>query len=784
MARARRLWTIAAALGALALVAGASAQAGDPGGRSAPSGGVKLTSLGDFDSPLYTAVAPGRSNRKLIFVVEQEGLVKVIRDGTVLARPFADLSEQISIGGERGLLSIAFDPGYAHNRLLYAYYTDTEGDIRVSQLRRSASSKVRAKPGLLREVIEIPHSTFPNHNGGQVSFGPDGHLYLGTGDGGAACDPNENAQNPDSLLGKLLRIDPRKGGGYEVPKDNPFATGAGADEIYALGLRNPFRFSFDATSKTIAIGDVGQSAWEEIDLRKLKATKGANFGWDAFEGVDPFVKPGACTAFDADTTPPPPAAVAPIHQYGHSGPGYTGCAVIGGPIVRDRRLGALRGRLLFSDSCNGEIQSLAPAAGAVDAGAIGASVGSPASIAEGHDHRIYVTDLTGGVFRLDPAGAARAPERTAPRRAGDGRGGFRAAKVGSFSAPTYVTGPEGARGLVYVTEQAGVIRLVKNGRKIGGKFLDIRKRVEDGGERGLLSVAFPPDYGRSGLFYVYYTRGGGDIVIAEYRRSGKNPRKASAKSARTVLTIEHSENSNHNGGQLQFGPDGNLFIGTGDGGAGGDPPENAQNKNSLLGKLLRIDPRRNGDRPYSIPDGNPFAGGDGQAEIYSLGLRNPYRFSFDRKSGALSIGDVGQDEREEIDYETLASARGANFGWDAFEGKKRFDSSDASPPPADHVPPILDYSHSGGRCTVIGGYVSRDKRVPALFGRYLYADLCDGQIRSLVPGRKRASGDRETGLPSQSGIGTFGEDSRGGIYFANNSSGEVFAVKPKKKGKK
>lgn len=385
---------------------------------------------------------------------------------------------------------------------------------------------------------------------------------------------------------------------------------------------------------------------------------------------------------------------------------------------------------------------------------------------------------------IDPAEPARASDTATMPRAGDGRGGFRAAKVGGFSAPTFVTGPDGANGLIFVTEQAGVIRLVKGGKKIGGKFLDIREKVENGGERGLLSAAFAPDYSKSGLFYVYYTQPGGDIIVEEYRRADGNPRDAREDSGREVIRIEHSENPNHNGGQLQFGPDGSLYIGTGDGGGGGDPPENAQNKDSLLGKLLRIDPRRDGGRPYSVPNGNPFSGGEGQAEIYSRGLRNPYRFSFDRETGALAIGDVGQDSREEIDYETLESARGANFGWDAFEGKQRFDSADASPPPADPVQPIFDYSHAGGGCTVIGGYVARDRRVSSLYGRLLYADLCVGQIRSLVPKRGGASGDRKTGLPSESGIASFGEDARGGLYYANNTSGEVFAIKPTKGGKK
>lgn len=378
-----------------------------------------------------------------------------------------------------------------------------------------------------------------------------------------------------------------------------------------------------------------------------------------------------------------------------------------------------------------------------------------------------------------PLGRLSAPAE----RAGDGRGGFRGVRIARMSNPTYVTGPKGAGGLLFVTEQAGVIRMIKGGREVGGKFLDIRDRVESGGERGLLSVAFPRDYGASGLFYVYYTRSDGDLVIEEYRRADGDPRKALADSARTVLVIEHSENPNHNGGQLQFGPDGNLYIATGDGGGAGDPPENAQDKGSLLGKLLRIDPRRNGDRPYSVPSGNPFSGEQGQAEIYALGLRNPYRFSFDRRSGAIAIGDVGQDRFEEIDYETLRSARGANFGWDAYEGRRRFKSSDASPPPADHTPPIFDYARRGGRCGVIGGYVSRDRRIPALQGRLLYADLCTGEIRSLIPSGNKARGDRGTGLPSEAGIATFGEDARGGLLYANVGTGDIFAIKPTKGGK-
>jgi glucose/arabinose dehydrogenase len=382
------------------------------------------------------------------------------------------------------------------------------------------------------------------------------------------------------------------------------------------------------------------------------------------------------------------------------------------------------------------------------------------------------------------AGAAPAPPdpTSPPARAGvgDGSGGISAGAIASFDQPVYVTGPKGANHLLFVVEQPGVIRVVRRGKKLHRPFLDIHELVESGGERGLLSVAFSPHYGRNGLFYVYFTDHEGDIVIREYRRAKGSDTRARKGSGRTVIQVRHRENANHNGGQAQFGPDGFLYFGTGDGGAGGDPPENAQNKDSLLGKLIRIDPRRKGKKSYTVPGSNPFSGKKGRREIFSLGLRNPFRFSFDRKDGRLLIGDVGQDAFEEVDYETLKSARGANFGWDAFEGTHRYESSDASPPPAHPVPPIFDYSHANGGCSVIGGYVSRDRRIPSLFGRYLYADLCIGQIRSIVPRLDGARDDQNTGLANQAGISSFGQDSRGRLYFTNLSTGKLFAIRPKR----
>jgi glucose/arabinose dehydrogenase len=356
-----------------------------------------------------------------------------------------------------------------------------------------------------------------------------------------------------------------------------------------------------------------------------------------------------------------------------------------------------------------------------------------------------------------------------------GGGGVRLEQVGQFDRPTYVhQPPSGADGLLYVVEQPGRIKVAEMASGDQHTFLDIVTKVACCGERGMLSVAFAPDYTQSGRVYVYYTAQGGDLVIEEYLRSA-DPLAADQSSARKVLEIEHSRFSNHNGGQLQFGPDGLLYIGTGDGGSFGDPAENAQSRNSLLGKLLRIDPSRG--KRYGVPKGNPYVGRKGKDEIYSRGLRNPWRFSFDRASNRIVIGDVGQDRREEIDYETLKGARGANFGWDAFEGFARFQSPDASKPPKQHERPIEDYSIAGGNCAITGGYVVRDPSLPALEGRYVYADFCGGVIRSLIPKLGSGRDDKPLG-PEESSISSFGEDAAGHVYVASLSTGRVSMLAP------
>lgn len=339
-------------------------------------------------------------------------------------------------------------------------------------------------------------------------------------------------------------------------------------------------------------------------------------------------------------------------------------------------------------------------------------------------------------------------------------------RIGRFAQPVYLTAPRGDRRRLFVVEQRGTIKVIRDGRKLARPFLDISGLVEAGGEQGLLSMAFAPDYRSSRRFYVYYTQNGGDIRVVEFRGSGDRARRGTA---RTVLTQEHSQHSNHNGGQLQFGPDGFLYIGLGDGGGAGDPFEAGQDLGTHLGKILRIDPR---GKPFKVPSSNPFVGRRGaKPAVYSYGLRNPWRFSFDRATGDLTIADVGQNEYEEVDFVRRGRGRGANFGWDAFEGNHRYEGG-AAP---GHVRPVIEHSHGGdGFCSITGGYVLRHRSYGGLRGTYIYADICDGRLRGarLAPGR--ATGRRRMGT-RVSTPSSFGEDSRGRVY-ALSLDGPVYRL--------
>lgn len=345
--------------------------------------------------------------------------------------------------------------------------------------------------------------------------------------------------------------------------------------------------------------------------------------------------------------------------------------------------------------------------------------------------------------------------------------------VAQLSAPTAIAAPPQDRRRVFVTEQEGTIRVVRGGKVLPKPFLDLRARVLSGGEQGLLGLAFSPGYAESGLFYVYYTAKDGRQVLEEYRRGGGDV--ADPGSRRRLFAHEDPE-GNHNGGQLQFGPDGLLYVGTGDGGGAGDQHGargNAQNLDSPLGKILRIDPQPDGGKPFTVPPGNPFAGRDGaRPEIYSYGLRNPWRFSFDRATGAITIADVGQDAIEEINHLGEGEARGANFGWRVFEGRSRFSAGSA--PGA--VPPVLTLSHDDGYCSVTGGYVVRDRALGGLYGRYVFADFCKPGVRSVKLRAGGASRQRLVrGATSVGSISTFGEDAQGRVYVAS-LSGPVYRL--------
>ena len=366
-----------------------------------------------------------------------------------------------------------------------------------------------------------------------------------------------------------------------------------------------------------------------------------------------------------------------------------------------------------------------------------------------------VTALVGACGSSAPSGAATVAPAARAARIGLQR-------IGVFTQPVYLAAAPGDARRLFVVQRTGQIVVLVGGRRQTRPFLDISRQVNSSGtEQGLLSVAFAPDYQTSGRFYVDYTDSGNDIRIVQYRRAHGDPNRADPASARAVLTIDHHTETNHNGGQLQFGPDGDLYIGVGDGGSEDDPHNFGQNTDVLVGKLLRIAPRPNGG--YTIPTGNPFAHQAGRRpEIWAYGLRNPWRFSFDRRTGDLIIGDVGQDTEEEIDFARRGHGAGANYGWSIFEGDHRFKPGAA--PGA--VRPALVAQHSNGYCAIIGGYVVRDPALPALDGRYLFGDNCKAQINSVRLSAGRARDNRATGL-SVGSLAGFGQDNAGHVYLVS-----------------
>lgn len=352
----------------------------------------------------------------------------------------------------------------------------------------------------------------------------------------------------------------------------------------------------------------------------------------------------------------------------------------------------------------------------------------------------------------------------------EGAGTLHLASVASgFASPVFLATPPGDTARLFVVEQTGLIQIVQHGVRLGSPFMDITDRVASGGERGLLSVAFHPNYAANGFFYVNYTDLNGDTRVERYSVSVADSNLADTATHKLILFVRQPY-SNHNGGLVMFGPDGMLYIGMGDGGSGGDPENRAQHPDSLLGKLLRIDVDR-GD-PYAIPPNNPFATSGGAPEIWAIGLRNPWRFAFDPPSGLLYIADVGQNTWEEVDVEP-ASQGGLNYGWRVMEG-----AHCSNPDPcqlAGLVLPRVEYTRNDG-CAVIGGFVYRGTRSPSLVGEYFFADLCGGWLRSFtvaggnVSTRTLWTPDVSPGTPL-----SFGEDANGELYVLS-SGGTVYRI--------
>ena len=351
-------------------------------------------------------------------------------------------------------------------------------------------------------------------------------------------------------------------------------------------------------------------------------------------------------------------------------------------------------------------------------------------------------------------------------------------QVSGLDHPVHVTSARDGSKRLFVVEQSGRIQIIQNGKVLPTPFLDISDRISSTGEQGLLSVAFPSDYARKKHFYVYYTDKTGDITVARYRLSAK-ANVADPSSERVVLKVPHRANSNHNGGQLAFGADGFLYVGTGDGGGGGDPSNNAQNPRLLLGKLLRLDVESPQVKTYAIPKTNPFVKAKDPSdryrdEIWALGLRNPWRFSFDRQTNDLYIGDVGQNTYEEVDFQPANRAGGQNYGWNIREGNHPFNGSSAST--AGSTAPVVEYDHSQG-ASITGGFVYRGIANPQLQGLYVYGDFTNGKLWGL---RKTATGWRnQLLLETPHAISTFGEDEQGNLYVADYSQGGLYKITQK-----
>jgi glucose/arabinose dehydrogenase len=836
---------------------------------------------GAITAPVAIQNAADGSGR--LFIVDQRGTIHILSNGALLPTPFLDIANKLVIErsgfDERGLLGFAFHPDFSTSAAagqgkFYLYYSAPSPDAPgtatdpvdhmsvIAEYSVSAGDANIADSTSERILLTINEPQF-NHDAGQLAFGPDGMLYISTGDGGSSNDNNAghtggsaarpngglgNSQDRTNLLGKILRLDPQgtngSGGEFGIPNDNPFVGEGGGvrEEIYAYGLRNPWRFSFDngpGGTNRLFCADVGQGNVEEINLIE----SGGNYGWRNKEGT-----------FDFDATAAGAGPIIdPVAQYSHPtstlGLPRIGLSVTGGVIYRGSAIPSLVGNYVFADWSNnfsapaGTILGLEETTpGEFDLQILVIEGGNPipyyiAAFGVDEAGEIYVatkttlapSDLdpdtnqpTGAIFRLEEAQAVVRFPKVALQAVSDG----------DIVAPVAITNAGDGTNRLFIADQRGTIHIINsNGGVLPTLFLDISNKLvpERNGfdERGLLGLAFHPNYAATGepgegKFYVYYSAPSPDApgtaidpvdhrsVIAEYTASTGDANLADTNSERVLFTVNQPQ-FNHDAGQLAFGNDNFLYISLGDGGSsndnnaghtggGADRPANAlgnsQDKTNLLGKILRVDPLGNNGPggQFGVPASNPFVGDAGgvREEIYAYGLRNPWRFSFDDGPGGtdrLFCADVGQGDVEEINLITA----GKNYGWRNKEGI--FDFAPTAPGTGPFVDPVAQYAHPGDELglpqiglSVTGGYVYRGSAIPGLIGKYVFADWSSdfgtpsGTLLALqeTGGGAFALGILEVdgGNPIPRYIAAFGTDESGELYVATKTTLAPSALDP------
>jgi glucose/arabinose dehydrogenase len=788
----------------------------------ARSAGSLNVSLASFATGLSSPVDIANAGDSRLFVVERAGYIRIVQsNGTVVGTPFLDIASRVfSSGSEQGLLGLAFHPDYASNGYFYVYYTrdhatgSLDGDLVIARYSVTANPNV-ADPSSEVILLVVDHlNGQSNHNGGNLEFGPDGYLYIGTGDGGGGGDPSENGQDLTDLQGKLLRIDVDGGAGnapdcgmqnavYTVPAGNPYDDGAGGDcdEIWHWGLRNPWRFSFDSLTADLWIGDVGQNLWEEINHQPAASAGGENWGWDCYEGNhlyadgSPGIPCGSSSNYDF-----------PVQEYDHSG---SRCSVTGGYVYRGAQYPELYGHYLYADYCSGEFWTLTPAGGGnwtlTTLGDLG---GGFTTFGEDADGELY-TASGSTIWHIEedtlatpsptpgasatPTGSptpSATPTQTAtptitptptaitPTATPFPNGAPFAVNLipaaGGFDQPTFIGSAGGA--LLYVGERAGQVwSFDPAGRGGAALFLDIADRVDDTGfQEGLLGIAFHPDFANNGYFYVNYTDHFSSTIVSRFTYTGTLP--VGGGSEHLIFTLPQPYPDN-NGGGLAFDADGYLYIALGDGGGAGDPNELAQDLLDLHGKILRLDvdgggsPADCGSGDYTIPAGNPFSGAGACDEIWLYGFRNIWGMTFDADTDDLWIADVGDQLSEEINFQAAGSAGGENYGWSCYEGTLEGPNYSPADCTDTYTFPALEIDHSLGR-SVTGGYVYRGAAYPFMDGYYFFADFVLGRLWTLHP----ASGSVVEHYAFFGSFSAFGQAADGTLYVADYGSGTIYRI--------